>query len=163
MTGKRKPSAIFSRKARGAAAGFTVLELLFIMAIILIIAVIAVPAYNKFIQKARETSVISYLSKIVKAEDIYFLESPTASYSADFDELEPTGMISPSTGAASRVEHDYTFTLNAGRVAGTPFWNVTANPVNGSLSARWFYADETGILRFKTGSVADAASPQVQN
>ncbi len=154
---------MFSRKARGAAAGFTVIELLLIMAIISIIAVIAVPSYNKFIQKARETSVISYLSKIVKAEDIYLLESPAASYSADFDELESTGIISPSTGAASRVEHDYTFTLNAGTVAGVPFWNVTANPLDGSLSARWFYADETGILRFKTGAAADAASPQVRN
>lgn len=143
--------------------GFTVIELLFIMAIIGILAVIALPLYNRFIQKARETSVISYLAKVVRAEELHYLDSPTVSYSADFDELEATGMIEPSIGTSTRVEHDYNFSLNAGLAAGKPFWNVGANPVNGDTSARWFYADETGVIRFETGSAAGPASPQIQN
>ncbi|GMR05406.1 MAG: type IV pilin protein [Thermodesulfobacteriota bacterium] len=163
MTERTKKPNIPAGRADRAQDGFTVLELLFIMAIIGILAAIAIPMYTRFIQKARETSVISYLSKVVRAEEMYYIDSPTVSYTGDFDELETTGMIAPSTGTATRVEHDYTFSITAGAVAGKPFWNVTADPVNGSLKARWFYADETGALRFETGGVANASSPQVQN
>ncbi|MFQ5735276.1 MAG: type IV pilin protein [Thermodesulfobacteriota bacterium] len=147
----------------GGTGGFTVLELLFTMAIVAILAVIALPVYSKFIQKARETAVISYLSKLVKAEELYYLGSPTASYTGDFDELETTGLITPSTGASTRIEHEYTFSLSSGTSGGKPVWQVTAAPVDGSTSARWFYADQSGILRFETGTTASAASPQVQN
>lgn len=46
--------------------------------------------------------------------------------------------------------------------AGKPFWNMTANPVNGSTSVRWFYVDETSVIRFETGAAADASSPQAR-
>jgi len=133
------------------------------MAIIIILASIAVPAYSKLIQKARETSVIAYLAKMVRAQEIHYIDSPTASYSADFDELESTGMISHSTGVELRVEHDYTFTLDAGMAAGEPYWNVTADPVNSDGDAKWFYADQSGVMRFEVGATAGPASPRLRN
>lgn len=138
--------------------GFTVLELLFVMAIIGILAAIAIPAYTGFVQRARETAAISYLSKIKRGEEIFRLTDPAGNYSGDFDQLETTGAVPPATGGASRVVQDYNFSISAG-VAGTPYWRVNADPVSGSATVRWFYTDETGVIRYNTGAAADQSSP----
>lgn len=141
--------------------GFTFLELLFVMGIIGILAVIAIPAYTGFIQKARETAVISYLSKVKKAEEVFRVMDPAGLYTGDFDMLETTGGIPPSTGSSSRAVHDYTFTISAGVSFGQPYWRVNANPVNGSATVRWFYTDETGVIRYNTGATAGTGNPPI--
>lgn len=140
--------------------GFTVLELLTVVAVISILLAISLPTYFKFVQRARETSAISFLAKIKKAEEVFRVESPEGLYSASFDELETTGGIPPSTGALSRVEEDYRFDLAAGvNGGGEPFWNAAAAPLSGSPSAKWFYVDKTGLIRYSTGAPASASSP----
>lgn len=141
--------------------GFTVIEILITVAIISIVAAIAIPQYTRFIQRARETAVMSYLSKIKRAEGIYISENLLGLYSGDFEELEVTGAVSAGSGNASREVHEYRFDLTAG-VSGGPYWRVTARPLDSSTTARWFYIDETGIIRYEVGSVAGAGSPPVQ-
>lgn len=147
-------------KALRARDGFTILELLFVMGILFIIAVIAIPAYVKFIQKARETSVVAYMNKVKKAEEMYRLQNPSNMYSGSFDELETTGLLAPANGAASRVEHEYTFFLTSGINGGEPYWVVNANPLSSNPAARWFYIDNAGAVRYKQGSAADSGSQE---
>lgn len=147
-------------KALRARDGFTVIELLFVMGILFIISVIAIPAYVKFIQKARETAVVAYMDKVKKAEEMYRLQNPSNVYSGSFDELETTGLIAPANGAASRVEHEYTFSLTSGINGGEPYWAVNANPLSSNPAARWFYSDNAGAVRYKQGSAADSGSQE---
>ncbi len=154
------PCPFYRRDSHQKDRGFTVLELLFVMGIIAILAVIAIPAYTGFIQKARETAVISYLGKIKRGEEIFRLTDPAGNYSGDFDQIETTGAIPPAAGGASRVAHDYNFSISAG-VAVAPYWRVNANPVSGSAAVRWFYTDETGIIRYNTGAAAGPLSPPI--
>ena len=123
--------------------GFTVVELLFVMGILGILAVIAIPAYTSFIQKARETAVVTTLSKIKRGQEA----------------LVATGVLSPAPGGATRDEHDYRFTLAAGVSGGVPHWTVNANPLDASASAKWFYIDDAGVARFETGAPANSGSP----
>lgn len=150
-----------SKKRSSAQGGFTVLELLFVMFIVAILAVFAIPAYVGFIQKARETAVVSYLSKIKKAEEVHKLGLNSGGlYSNSFDILEDTGIVPPATGISSRVEHEYTFDLTAG-VDGSslPYWRATAAPLSSDASAKWFYIDDQGPVRYETGAAATASSP----
>lgn len=149
------------RPAASGSRGYTLLEILVTVFIIAIVAAIAIPIYTKFIQKARETAVIAYLSKIKKAQVIHQLEDPVGNYSGDFDALEATGALPPSTGSASRIEHDYRIDLAAGADAFGPFWNATAEPLSGSTSVRWFYTDKTGVIRAEVGATAGPASPPI--
>jgi type IV pilus assembly protein PilA len=143
-------------------AGYTLLELLVALFIIAILAAIAVPQYRNFINKARETSAISFMTHIYKSEELYTIKYPGAGYSADFDDLEATGAIPPSTGGASRVEQDYRFDLVAGvDGTGVPIWTVNATPVSPVSSSRWFYMDQTGVMRYAIGVPANALSPPI--
>ncbi len=150
---------ISSGDALSRARGFTVIELLFVLGILGILAIIAIPAYTSFIQKARETAVITMLSKIKKAEEVHRLGDPSGLYSGDFQDLVATGILSPAAGTATRDEHDYRFTLASGVAGGIPYWTVNANPLDGSASVRWFFVDETGVTRYETGAPATSASP----
>ncbi|HAO94239.1 MAG TPA: hypothetical protein DCR11_10270 [Deltaproteobacteria bacterium] len=139
--------------------GFTVVELLFVMGILGILAVIAIPAYTSFIQKARETAVVTTLSKIKRGQEVYRLADSVGLYTGDFQALVATGVLSPAPGGATRDEHDYRFTLAAGVSGGVPYWTVNANPLDASASAKWFYIDDAGVARFETGAPANSGSP----
>ena len=52
--------------------GFSLIELLIVIAIILVIAAIAVPNYNKYQMAGRETAVITELSVIYGAQTLYY-------------------------------------------------------------------------------------------
>ncbi|MBI2116175.1 MAG: prepilin-type N-terminal cleavage/methylation domain-containing protein, partial [candidate division NC10 bacterium] len=73
--------------------GFTLIELLIAVAVIGLLAAIAIPSYLNFVQRAREVAVIQYLREVHKGQQEWRLESDSAGYSGDFDELEETGFI----------------------------------------------------------------------
>lgn len=141
--------------------GFTLLELLITLALISIVAAIGIPAYTKFIQKARESSAITYLSKARKAQSVFRMGAQDT-YSGDFEELETTGIISPGAGSPSRVVQDYRFDLTAGmNASGEPYWSMTAAPMSAYKPSRWFYLDDTGVIRFEVDTAASGASPPI--
>jgi len=139
--------------------GFTLLELLITLALVSIVAAIGIPVYTKFIQKARESSAVTYISKARKAQSV-FRTGAQDNYSGDFEELETTGIIPPGAGSPSRVVQDYSFDLTAGmNASGEPYWNMTAAPTSAYKPSRWFYVDDTGVIRFEVDTAASAASP----
>lgn len=155
-----------SFKRRRGEDGFTLVELLIVVAIVAILASIAIPMYNGFIQKARETAAIGYLKNLHKSQDLYRFDSATSVYSGDFEELESMGGVPPGNGAASRVDHDYRFDLSAGPgpgpgPGGQPSWQATATPLKQQATARFFYVDETGVIRSETGAAAGPGSAPI--
>jgi len=155
--------------ARGG-KGLTLIELLIALVIVGILAAIAVPAYLGFVQRARETAIIYYLSEVHKGQQAWRLEIDAFGYSGDFDELEETGLIpdavnfqrvrrrAPVRGASrttsSRVIQNYRLDLTAveNRSSNAYTYTISAYPVNRSRRVRWFYLDQTGMIRAGTGS-----------
>ncbi len=141
--------------------GFTLIEMLIVLAIISVLTAIALPMYTNLVKKSRETAVLSYMTLLKKAEDAYIITNVGNAFSSDFEELEATGTLPPGNGSATRIVHDYRLVLTVGVDAGVPFWRVTAEPVDGDVTVKWFYTDETGVMRYETGATATASSPQV--
>lgn len=144
------------RKSEG---GFTIIEILIVVAIVAVLAAVAVPSYISFIQRAKETAVQAYLGKVRKAQEVYRSSDTANAFSGSFDDLETTGFVEPATGAASRVERDYRMDLTVGISSGEPFWNVLATPLMPNPKAKYLYIDETGLIRYAVGAPAGPASP----
>jgi type IV pilus assembly protein PilA len=146
--------------------GFSLIELLIVIAIILIIAAIAVPKMNNQMQAAHEMAAIRQITTIHQAETQYY--SQFGRYATALTELGP-----PASGAAGPAASDlipkvlaegknsgYLFTVQA-----TPTgYAVTAVPeAFGNTGRRTFYSDQTLVVRNNwTQEPANATSPEIK-
>lgn len=113
-----------SRRRRG----FSLIELLIVIAIILIIAAIAVPKMNNQMMSAREMAAIRQITTIHQAETQYY--SQFGRYAASLTELGP-----PASGAAGPAAADLIpKALAEGKNSGYVFI-VTASPTGYSVNA----------------------------
>jgi len=157
--------------------GFTLIELLVGMAIVAVLAAVAVPTYLGFVQKARETALMAYLREVHKGQMEWRLESGSEAFTGDFDELEQTGYIpnaqsfvrirlrparsGPTLSASIRDFQRFRLTLLA---RGDPssnsytYW-LYAYPADLNPRVRWFYLDQTGVLRAEKGWAGETAPP----
>lgn len=158
--------------------GFTLIELLIAVAVVGLLAAIAIPSYLNFVQRARETAVIQYLREVHKGQQEWRLETDSPGYSGDFDELEATGFIpdavnftrvrrrSPRRGGtvttSSRILQKYRLDLTSTENPSDPSLNtytIYASPQDGNTKVRWFYLDQTGVIRYRTGRRPSSTSP----
>ena len=154
--------------------GFSLIELLIVVAIILIIAAIAIPNLLRSRIAANESSAVGSLRTLVTAQVTYSTTYPTVGFAATLAALAPpAGGGDPSstagdlidTNLASGVKSGYTFG-NAGCAAatcnlngqflvtsaGTPAINVTFQVFGAPVSKnrtgiRNFCTDESGVIR----------------
>src|ERR1700692_4536208 len=129
--------------------GFSLIELLIVIAIILIIAAIAVPKMNQQMMAAHEMAAIRQINTIHQMQVQYL--SQYGRFATTLTELGP-----PASGAASPASADlipkdlaegkktgYTFTL-----AATPTgYAITAVPDTfGSTGRRTFFSDQSMVV-----------------
>jgi type IV pilus assembly protein PilA len=134
--------------------GFSLIELLIVIAIILIIITIAVPKYNSVQRYMRETAAIKAIQTIHQVETQY--QSQYGRYAASLAELGPPASGAPSPAAADLISNDlaqgtkqgYKFTVTA--IPGG--YQVNANPeVYGTSGSRSFYSDQTMVIHENYG------------
>lgn len=125
-------------------SGFSLIELMVVVAIATILAVIAIPAYNNQIRKSRRTEAKTAIMDLAAREERYYATQST--YSNDGVALQYGAAFPVSTG------NYYTITVNAmnpptANAAGTyTLWVV---PAAGSqqlkdTSCQKFIVDQTG-------------------
>jgi len=139
--------------------GFTLIELMIVVAIIAIIAAIAIPNLLRSRLLSNESTAISNLKAIVGAEVAY--NSANGSYTGDFADL--TGADPPflagNWGGENNIKQGYTFTLGS---TGSNNFTCNADPADpGESGIRYFYTDASGVIRFKTGGQAGAGDPPI--
>jgi len=152
-----------SRKRRTSQRGFSLIELLIVIAIILIILSIALPQMSKSRMHAQEMAAIAELGTIQKAEVQYY--SQFGQYATSLSQLGPpassgaaegpqaAGLIPASLANGSGSGFNFTLTQTPTGYA------VTAIPKTfGSTGRRTFYSDQTGIIRENWGQ--DPATQQ---
>lgn len=146
--------------------GFSLIELLIVIAIILIIAAIAVPKMNNQMQAAHEMAAIRQITTIHQAETQYY--SQFGRYATSLAELGP-----PASGAATPAAADLIPKVLAdGRNSGYLF-TVTASPTGYSVTAvpeafgnsgrRTFFSDQTLVVRNNwSQEPATVTSPEIK-
>jgi type IV pilus assembly protein PilA len=134
--------------------GFSLIELLIVIAIILIIITIAVPKYNQTQMYMRETAAVKAIQTIHQMEVQY--QSQFGRYATTLAELGPPQSGNPGPAAADLIQRDlsegekqgYKFTLT-GTNGG---YTVQASPVTyGSSGRKSFYSDHTMVIRENDG------------
>jgi type IV pilus assembly protein PilA len=144
--------------------GFSIIELLIVVAIIGIIAALAVPNLQKARQNAEAGSAIQSLRTITSAQHLYYRKNNKYGTLAD---LAPEGTIDPPLQGGSKSNYSFVIILlddvdgNGNLVKADGHFNCTATPEHLQATSDYFFVDDTAVIRFSKGSPATVASDPI--
>lgn len=154
--------------------GFSLVEVLIVVAIILIICAIAIPNMFRAKINANESSAVGSLRTISTAEITYAATYPTIGFSQNLTSLGGTSCTVPtstsaclidntlaqaSSPTAPRTGYYFTYTPNSSvgytTLADPAYWNQSGT--------KHFYTDATGVVHFNSANqTASATDPSIQ-
>jgi len=115
--------------------GFTLIELMIVVAIVGIIAAIAYPSYQDSVTRSQRSDATVTVSRLAAAQERFYTRSAPATYASDFRTLLDDTSIAAGTTSISSDEGLYTITLNntscsstVGSVTVNSCFNLTAQP-----------------------------------
>lgn len=145
--------------------GFSLIELLIVVAIILVIAAIAVPSFLRSRIAANESAAVGSIRTLNTAQISYYSAYPTVGYASSLTVLGGTSCAPPtSTGAclidsalaaSPSVRSGYTFTVS--NTSGTPnsTYNFIATPVLWNYSGiRYFCSYSDAVVRYSMTTIS---------
>ena len=154
--------------------GFSLIELLIVVAIILIIAAIAIPDLLKSRQAANQASAVGSLRTINTAE-ITYASTYNTGYSRTLTVLDGNAPVtSPSAAGlidsvlASGAKSSYLFyyvscpatpgpddgTMGNGTCAMVTTYQLVGNPAGGPNTGNFYYTDASGVIRQNNQTLA---------
>jgi prepilin-type N-terminal cleavage/methylation domain-containing protein len=151
--------------------GFSLIELLIVVAIILIIAAIAIPNLLRARISANEASTVSSVHTVNTAEITFTTIFPTTGYAASLLSLGPGGGCNSPANAciidsllANGTKSGYVFTY-VQDASSTPYpgYTLNADPIaHGIKAERSFYSDQMNATHYNQSAVAGPADPPLQ-
>lgn len=150
--------------------GFSLIELLIVVAIILIIAAIAIPNLLRSRMAANEASAVGSVRSVNTAAVTYSTTYPAAGYPSTLAQLAPAASATSSSAdlidsvLAAGTKSGYQFSMTA-IGAGTPLtgYTVGGDPVAPNTSGtRGFYSDQSGVIRYFSASGAKSSDAPLQ-
>ena len=151
--------------------GFSLIELLIVVAIILVIAAIAIPNFIRSKMAANEAAAVSGIRSITTAEHAYAQTYPDLGYTCTLSDLGPPAAGQPYTSTAAGIldpviaagtKSGYSFALI--NCSGTPKSSYTSSAVPmqlGQTGQRSFCSESSGLIYFDaTGAAAACIAGQ---
>jgi prepilin-type N-terminal cleavage/methylation domain-containing protein len=159
-------------KRKHSAHGFSLIELLIVVAVILVIAAIAIPNFIRSKMRANETGAVANLRTISTAEVVYsttygvgYAPSLTAlGGNPVVPDATQAGLIDQVLSSAAKSGYGYSYVVTGTDANGQVVsYSINADPLNvGVTGERHFYTDETDIIRFSTSAPAVSTDSPVQ-
>jgi type IV pilus assembly protein PilA len=164
--------ALMTKRQTKRQSGFSLIELLIVVAIILIISSIALPNLLSARMSANEASAVQSLRAVQSAETLYATTYPAIGYSATLAGLGGAGggsCLASSTQAclidpilASGLKSGYIITWNGDGLTPSVSYTINADPiVRGSSGRRSFFTDYPGVIRYNQLGPATASDPTI--
>jgi type IV pilus assembly protein PilA len=132
--------------------GFTLIELMIVIAIIAIIAAIAIPNLIEARKGANEASAIGAMRTLASAQALYQsggkeMGASTSAgkpvYASVMSSLSSKNLVDNVLGGGTKA--GYVFTLGT---SNTDTWSCTATPSGSTTGTRRFYVDQSGVITF---------------
>ncbi len=155
---------------RRSSQGFSLIELLIVVAIILIIAAIAIPNLLRSRIAANQASAVGSLRTINTCE-ITYLSTFNVGYSSMLSYLGPsTGALPDSTGAglvdsilagsgnnSSKSGYNFVYAPTTDSTSGKVIhYTLNGDPQSSSTGTNYYFTDESGVIRVNASGVASA-------
>jgi len=145
------------------ARGFSLIELLIVVAIILVIAAIAVPSYLRARIDTNESASVASLRTINSAQITYDSAYPSVGYAGSLTSLGGTSCNPPSstssclidTALAAGVKTGYSFSLTGGSDSPASSYQVFSSPTLWNYSGiRYFCSFQDAVVRYSMSQIA---------
>jgi type IV pilus assembly protein PilA len=148
--------------------GFSLIELLIVVAIILIIAAIAIPNFVRSRIAANQASAVASL-RTLDSSEITYSATYGGGYTVDMATLAPLatpGANPTSTAAglidsilASGAKSGYSFTYSPGASDSNGRINtyaIFAVPISSNTGTNYYYTDQSGVIRLNSTATASS-------
>jgi type IV pilus assembly protein PilA len=137
--------------------GFTLIEIMIVIAVVLIVLAIAAPSFLRSRIVANESMALSNCRTINNACQLYTINHDA--YPAGLSDLiEPTSnppYIDPALAVGQKQGYQYTYTL-----VNADHFTLTASSTT-VMKGRYFYMDETGVIHANASRRAGPNDPIV--
>jgi prepilin-type N-terminal cleavage/methylation domain-containing protein len=150
-------------------SGFTLIELMIVVAIIAIIAAISIPNLMRARATANEASAITSMRTISSGE-MSFRAAAIVTDAAGMGTFGTLGQLSATVPPfidqvlGGGVKNGYTFAVDlTAQVPGNPAYGATAIPLSNQFGDRSFFVDASGVITFTSnGAVPTALDSPIQ-
>jgi type IV pilus assembly protein PilA len=152
--------------------GFSLVELLIVVAVILIISAIAIPNFITSKLRANESGAIENMRTITSANVVYATtwQSGYASTLATLggNAASPTqaaaGLLDSVLSSGNKSGYSYSYSAGAPDSGGNiDNYTINASPeIPGQTGVRYFYTDQTAVIRYNGSQAAGPTDSPIQ-
>jgi type IV pilus assembly protein PilA len=144
--------------------GFSLIELLIVVAIILIIAAIAIPNFLHARIAANESTAVSSIHAINTSEIAYSSANPMIGYSAALADLGPanSGYLDSVLASGTRSGYAFTYVQDTSSSPSVGY-TVNGDPVTrGTTGQRSFWSNQLNVTHYNMTVAATSTDPIIQ-